>query len=68
MSIFLYLHVIAAKRGDGLRAELVNALKQEHILDEPFVLTERGVPVCPETLDASDVACSDARKNDATAK
>lgn len=68
MSIFLYLHLIAAKRGDGLRAELIYALKHEHFLDGAAVLTTRDATVCPQALDAPDVTHSDVRKSDTPAK
>ena len=68
MSIFLYLHMIAAKRGDGLRAELIDALKHEHFLDAAAVLTTRDATACPQASDASDVRHSDVRKSDIAAK
>jgi len=62
------MHVIAAKRGDGLRPELINALKYEHLLDGVAVPTEGSATVCLETLDTRDATHSEARKSDATAK
>ncbi|SCB16306.1 hypothetical protein GA0061102_1004148 [Rhizobium miluonense] len=68
MSIFLHLHEIAAKRGDGLRPELIRALQDTCQQNEVISLAAQRSKAVFETADSPEMEQSGDWKHRTHAK
>ncbi|WP_037152115.1 hypothetical protein [Rhizobium freirei] len=68
MSIFLHLHEIAAKRGDGLRPELIRALQGAYPQNEVITLAAQRLKADFETADSPEMEQSGDWKHRTHAK